>query len=69
MSNPSRPTRPASAPPKPADTPPPKIKDPPQPPRGGDRPGETPVEMPPRDPALRKIGPEDEDRWRRDDER
>jgi hypothetical protein len=43
-------------------------KDPP--PRGGDRPGDAPVEIPPRDPSLRReIGPEDEDRRRGSDER
>ncbi|HJQ58625.1 MAG TPA: hypothetical protein VJ890_17075 [Vineibacter sp.] len=34
------------------------------PPRGGDRPSDTPTELPPRDPTLRRIGPEDEDRRR-----
>ncbi|WP_178130312.1 hypothetical protein [Reyranella sp. CPCC 100927] len=57
------PPRPQKPPPKPPGDPPkPKIKDPPPEPRGGDRPGETPVELPPRDPTLRKVGPEDEDR-------
>jgi len=76
MSLPEEPPVPKKLPPKPpgpsmppGDVPKPKIKDPPAEPRGGDRPGETPVELPPRDPTLRKVGPEDEDRRLQPDEK